>query len=153
MPLTIAVATVPTMLNMQLTRSDSFRAAWIFFVCPINRMRMVRASKDVLMTFFLAPYLAFVLAVAAYFSGHLLPAVVHVTLLGLLGQSWRAAHQREAELAQLRELVRAGRARPTQTPPRSRSRFSRSAGTDVASCACIRISTCSSSFREPACWP
>lgn len=44
-----------------------------------------------------------------------------VVLLGLLGQSWRAAHQREAELAQLRELVRAGRARPTQTPPRSRS--------------------------------
>jgi heme exporter protein D len=33
-----------------------------------------------------------------------------VVLLGLLGQSWRAAHQREAELAQLRELVRAGRA-------------------------------------------
>jgi heme exporter protein D len=37
-----------------------------------------------------------------------------VVLLGLLGQSWRAAHQREAELAQLRELVRAGRARPAQ---------------------------------------
>lgn len=37
-----------------------------------------------------------------------------VVLLGLLAQSWRAAHQREAELAQLRELVRAGRARPVQ---------------------------------------
>jgi heme exporter protein D len=39
-------------------------------------------------------------------------------LLGLLGQSWRAAHQREAELAELRELVRAGRARPARTPAR-----------------------------------
>jgi heme exporter protein D len=39
-------------------------------------------------------------------------------LLGLLGQSWRAAHQREAELAQLRELVRAGRARPARTQAR-----------------------------------
>jgi heme exporter protein D len=39
-----------------------------------------------------------------------------VVLLGLLGQSWRAAHQREAELAELRELVRAGRARPTRPP-------------------------------------
>ena len=39
-----------------------------------------------------------------------------VVLLALLVQSWRAAHQREAELAQLRELVRAGRARPTQPP-------------------------------------
>ena len=83
-PLTIAVATFPTMLNMQLTRSDSFRAAWIF-TCPSDRMRIVRASKDVLIVFFLVPYLAFVLAVSAYFSGHLWPAVMHVALLGLLG--------------------------------------------------------------------
>ena len=45
-----------------------------------------------------------------------------VVLLGLLGQSWRAAHQREAELAELRELVRAGRARPTQAQPHSQMR-------------------------------
>ena len=43
-----------------------------------------------------------------------------VVLLGLLGQSWRAAHQREAELAQLRQLVRAGRAKPAQAQARSR---------------------------------
>lgn len=41
-----------------------------------------------------------------------------VVLLGLLGQSWRAAHRREAELAQLRELVRAGRARPARAQAR-----------------------------------
>ncbi|MEM7023775.1 MAG: heme exporter protein CcmD [Pseudomonadota bacterium] len=35
-----------------------------------------------------------------------------VVLLALLVQSWRAAHQREAELAQLRETVRAGQAKP-----------------------------------------
>ena len=43
-----------------------------------------------------------------------------VVLLGLLGQSWRAAHQREAELAQLRQLVRAGRAGPAQAQARRR---------------------------------
>ena len=43
-----------------------------------------------------------------------------VVLLGLLGQSWRAAHQREAELAQLRQLVRAGRAGPVQAQARRR---------------------------------
>lgn len=41
-----------------------------------------------------------------------------VVLLGLLGQSWRAAHRREAELAQLRELVRAGRAGPARVQAR-----------------------------------
>ena len=40
-----------------------------------------------------------------------------VVLLGLLDQSWRAAHQREAELAQLRQLVRAG---PAQAQARRR---------------------------------
>jgi heme exporter protein D len=45
-----------------------------------------------------------------------------VVLLGLLGQSWRAAHQREAELAQLRDLVRAGRAKPTRAQPGSQVR-------------------------------
>jgi heme exporter protein D len=45
-----------------------------------------------------------------------------VVLLGLLGQSWRAAHQREAELAELRELVRAGRTRPTQAQLHSQMR-------------------------------
>lgn len=44
-----------------------------------------------------------------------------VVLLGLLGQSWRAAHQREAELDQLRQLVRAGRAGPVRAQARSRA--------------------------------
>jgi heme exporter protein D len=44
-----------------------------------------------------------------------------VVLLGLLGQSWRAAHQREAELDQLRQLVRAGRAGPARAQARSRA--------------------------------
>lgn len=44
-----------------------------------------------------------------------------VVLLGLLVQSWHAAHRREAELAQLRELVRAGRARPMRAEPRNQA--------------------------------
>jgi len=43
-----------------------------------------------------------------------------VALLALLVQSWLAAHRREAELAQLRSLVRSGRrapASPDLAPP------------------------------------
>ena len=42
-----------------------------------------------------------------------------LVLLGLLGQSWRAAHQREAELDQLRRLARArpGARRPGAAAP------------------------------------
>jgi heme exporter protein D len=42
-----------------------------------------------------------------------------VVLLGLLVQSGHAARQREAELEQLRQLVRAGRATPVRTQPRA----------------------------------
>jgi heme exporter protein D len=37
-----------------------------------------------------------------------------VALLTLLAQSWHAARSREAELVQLRTLLRAGRNRPVQ---------------------------------------
>jgi heme exporter protein D len=47
-----------------------------------------------------------------------------IVLMGLLAQSWRVAHQREAELAQLRELVRAGRAKPVRAQPRHRAQGS-----------------------------
>ena len=51
-PLTMAVLASPAMLRMLLTRSDSFRASWIFFTCPSDRMRIARSSKDVLVVFF-----------------------------------------------------------------------------------------------------
>jgi len=46
-----------------------------------------------------------------------------VALLALLAQSWHAARSRDAELAQLRSMVRAGRSRPrrAQGPARSPS--------------------------------
>lgn len=40
-----------------------------------------------------------------------------LVLLVLLAQSWRAAHQREAELDQLRHLVRSGRTGPVRAQP------------------------------------
>jgi heme exporter protein D len=51
-----------------------------------------------------------------------------VVLLGLLVQSWHAAHKREAELEQLRQLVRAGRATPVRAQPHARPGLSPQAG-------------------------
>jgi len=47
-----------------------------------------------------------------------------VVLLGLLVQSWHAARQRAAELEQLRQLVRAGRAAPMRARARARQGIS-----------------------------
>lgn len=83
-PMTMAVLASPAMLRILLTRSDAFRASWIFFTCPSDRMRIARSSKDVLVAFFLVPYLLLVAAIYSYVVGNVLHVLVHVTFLGLL---------------------------------------------------------------------
>jgi hypothetical protein len=83
-PLTMAVLASPTMLRMLLTRSDAFRASWIFFTCPSDRMKIARSSKNVLVVFFLIPYLLVVSAIYGYVVGNVAHVLVHVAFLGLL---------------------------------------------------------------------
>jgi hypothetical protein len=82
-PMTMAVLASPAMLRMLLVRSDAFRASWIFFTCPSDRMRIARSSKDVLVVFFLIPYLLLVFAVYAYAVGNAWHVLIHVMFLGL----------------------------------------------------------------------
>jgi hypothetical protein len=79
----LAIMMFPSTLNMHLTGSDAFRASWIFS-SPADRMRLIRAAKNVLVAYFLVPYLLLVTAVYAYLAGNLLHVVVHFALLGLL---------------------------------------------------------------------
>ena len=83
-PMTMAVLASPAMLRMLLTRSESFRASWIFFTCPSDRMRIARSSKNVLVVFFLIPYLLLVSAIYSYVVGNVGHVLVHVAFLGLL---------------------------------------------------------------------
>jgi hypothetical protein len=85
MPVTMALMMFPSLLKMQLTHSESFRASWIFFAAPADRMRIVRSSKNVLMTFFLVPYLVFLVAVYSYLVGNVFHVAVHIGVQGLLG--------------------------------------------------------------------
>ena len=81
---TVAVLMFPSMLKPALTRSDSFRASWVFFACPADRLRIIRSAKNVLVAFFLVPYLLFIGAIFLCFSQNVWHVVVHVALLGLI---------------------------------------------------------------------
>jgi hypothetical protein len=81
---TVAVLMFPSMLKMHLARSDSFRASWVFFACPSDRMQIIRSSKNVLVALFLVPYLVFVVALFTYVAGHPVHVLVHVALLGAI---------------------------------------------------------------------
>jgi ABC-2 type transport system permease protein len=78
-----AIMMFPAMLKMQLTRSDSYRASWIFFAAPVSRARLIRAAKDVVVTMFLLPYVVIVAAVMAYATNDPVHAIAHVLVLGL----------------------------------------------------------------------
>jgi ABC-2 type transport system permease protein len=79
-----AVMIFPTMLKMHLTRSDKFRASWIFFVSPTSRARLIRASMAVVVVFFLLPYLVFVTGVLLWTIPHVWHILGYVLVLGLL---------------------------------------------------------------------
>ena len=79
-----AIMMFPAMLKMQLTRSDAFRASWIFFAAPVNRASLIRASKNVVVAMFLVPYLVFVMAAMAWATHDVGQSVAHIGLMGLI---------------------------------------------------------------------
>jgi ABC-2 type transport system permease protein len=84
-PVTMVLIMMPSLLKLHLTRSEGFRASWVFFASPADRVKIVRASKDVLVAFFLVPYLIVLALVYTYMVGNLWHVAVHLALQGLLG--------------------------------------------------------------------
>lgn len=84
-PVTMVLIMFPALLKLHLTRSEGFRASWIFFASPVDRVKVLRASKDVLVALFLVPYLLLLVAVYTYMVGNLWHVIVHLALQGLLG--------------------------------------------------------------------
>jgi hypothetical protein len=83
---TVAVLMFPALLKQALTHSEQFRASWIFFACPSDRLSLIRSAKNVVLAYFLAPYLLFVFAVYVVVIGigsigHI---ALHMALLGLI---------------------------------------------------------------------
>jgi hypothetical protein len=81
---TMAILMFPSMVKLSLAHSDAFRASWIFFACPVDRVQVIRSAKNVLVAWFLVPYLAIVTAVYVYFVPNVTHVVVHLALVGLV---------------------------------------------------------------------
>jgi ABC-2 type transport system permease protein len=81
----IAVLFFPTILIQHLSTSDAFRAAWIYFVTPASRTRLMMAMKNVIVWVFLAPFVVFLAALLTWRYQHAVHGIVHAAFLGLLG--------------------------------------------------------------------
>ncbi len=79
-----AVLFFPTMLRQVMSRSDAYRAAWIFLATPADVPKLVLAIKDFVLAYFVLPYLAFFgVLVAWWFTrwDHLAILIVTLALL------------------------------------------------------------------------
>ena len=81
---TLAMLMFPTMLKLQVGRSDNFRASWIFFASPVDRTRLVRATRQVLVLGFLLPYIAVVGIVLSFYTVSVPHLLVHLAVVGLI---------------------------------------------------------------------
>ncbi len=80
----LAVLFFPTILIQHLSMSDAFRAAWIYFVTPASRTRLIVAMKNVIVWLFLTPFVVFLAAVLTWRYQHAVHGIVHAAFLGLL---------------------------------------------------------------------
>lgn len=80
----LAMLMFPSMLKMNLGRSDAYRASWIFFACPADRTKILRAAKNILVAGFLVPYLVIVAIVLAFLATNLVHLVIHLIVVALL---------------------------------------------------------------------
>lgn len=79
-----AVLGMPLVLMEHLFRSESHRAAWVFFATPVDRARLVGNVGRTVTIFFLLPYLAMLAGVLVWAFGDFWHAVVHTGVLGLI---------------------------------------------------------------------
>jgi hypothetical protein len=80
----VAVIIFPMLLKQHLAHSDSFRASWVFFSSPADRTGLIRSAKNVLLAFFLMPYLVLLGAVLAFLTRDYLYVAIYLLLLGSL---------------------------------------------------------------------
>jgi hypothetical protein len=81
----LAVLFFPTIVVQQFSSSEAYRAAWIYFATPANRAALIVSLKNVIVTFFLLPYVAFLAIAFTWRFGHVGHALVHAGFMGLIG--------------------------------------------------------------------
>jgi hypothetical protein len=83
----VAVLLFPVLLKSAFSRSDAYRAAWVFYATPVSAGRLLMGQRTVLVRWFLGPYVAAVGVVLCFFLPSILDAVVAVAVATLLSHA------------------------------------------------------------------
>lgn len=79
-----AMAFFPVLLMASMTRSDQYRASWIFHATPMDKGKLVLAVKDVLVVFFVFPYVLSLGIIFGFFFESFRNVLIHIFMLGIL---------------------------------------------------------------------
>ncbi len=85
-PIHMVAVLTPLTLVDSCFRSDSYRGAWVFFVSPVDRGRLVIKVGDCVALFFLLPYAALLGVVLAWSFGDIRHGIAHAAVLGLFAR-------------------------------------------------------------------
>jgi len=75
----------PAVIMQGLSVSESHRAAWMYLAAPAVLPRMVMSFKNAVAVLVIAPFVIVLAALYTWQSAHIGHAVVHATMLGLIG--------------------------------------------------------------------
>jgi ABC-2 type transport system permease protein len=77
----------PATLKHAVTRTDAYKAAWVFYASPADLPRLLIALKNVVVVYFLVPYLLFSGVLLALTAANPLQVPMLLVLLGLLSHT------------------------------------------------------------------
>ena len=84
----IAIILFPMMLKEAVTRSESFAAAWIFFVTPAEKTKLVISVKTILFWFFIVPYILLLGIIFLFNFQNALHVGMHLIILLLFSRGY-----------------------------------------------------------------
>ncbi len=78
----LAVLLFPSMLRQGLAASDSYAASWVYFATPSRPERILAASRNFVMLYFVVPYLTLLWLILSWFFHNPVHAFIHLVILG-----------------------------------------------------------------------
>ena len=80
----LAILLFPALLTQHLASSDAYAASWIYDTTPVDRARLIIATRNVAVVYFILPFLVLVAGVYAWRFDDVAHAMTHTALLGML---------------------------------------------------------------------
>ncbi|MDE2753189.1 MAG: hypothetical protein OXI83_11480, partial [Gemmatimonadota bacterium] len=78
-----AALAMPVAVVDSLFRSESYRAAWVFFAAPVDRAKLVVNAGISVAVFFVAPYAVLLAGIFLWSFGNAVHALLHAVVLGV----------------------------------------------------------------------